>query len=283
MYMIITEKGLPTKCEYCDCDLKWDGVDLVCTNPYCLKIGYESVKAWCMNVAPIDGLGWKTIDKLLHQLISDFNIDSVKKLYNVANSFTRFSTDKPNSEKGLVNQMLDKLAYGKDVTLSQFILGLNIPGIGKISAKDFENWDKTDIINDILNKNELAFTDLAFIFQNKNVANDLLTEYNNYFCECYNLVKSHLMINNKDIVKDSFNNNVKEKGQVVITGKLSMKRADFENILKQNGWFVVSKVSKDVRYLITNTPDSNTVKNREADVLGIEKINEENFIKIMED
>ena len=272
--MIITEKGLPVKCEYCDCNLEWDGVDLVCTNPYCLKIGYEAVKSWCINIAPIDNLGWKTIEKILNQYFPPFDW-TIDGLYNLT---PIVKIGKEGSERDLFNKMLNKL-HDK-ITVSQFLLALNIPGLGKIGAKAVENHDcAKQFIESIINFDRSYIDEFGYIIQNKNVAKFCFYEYKSTIEHCYNLVKDQITFDSRTL--DA--NDVKEKGKVVITGKLSMKRADFENILKQNGWSVVSKVNKDVKYLITNTPDSNTVKNKEADVLGIEKINEENFIKIMED
>ena len=54
-------------------------------------------------------------------------------------------------------------------------------------------------------------------------------------------------------------------------------------MLENKGWKVSNKINKDVSYLITNTPNSGTSKNKEADRLGITKITEYDFnSKILE-
>ena len=56
-----------------------------------------------------------------------------------------------------------------------------------------------------------------------------------------------------------------------------MPRNKFEKILNEHGFVLVSDITKDTQYLITNTPDSNSSKNAKADKLGIPKITEAEF------
>ena len=67
---------------------------------------------------------------------------------------------------------------------------------------------------------------------------------------------------------------------VVITGKLiSMKRADFEEFLNKYNVNLQKSIAYNTDYLITNTPDSNTTKNRDAELKGVPKITELDFIE----
>lgn len=71
---------------------------------------------------------------------------------------------------------------------------------------------------------------------------------------------------------------------VVITGKLeSMKRDDFEQLLNKNGVNLQKSISSTTDYLITNTPESGTIKNRRADMLGVKKITELDFIVLLKE
>ena len=71
---------------------------------------------------------------------------------------------------------------------------------------------------------------------------------------------------------------------VVITGKLnSMKRDDFEKLLKNFGIKLQKSISSTTDYLITNDPNSDTVKNRTANRLGIQKVSELDFIVILKE
>ena len=64
-----------------------------------------------------------------------------------------------------------------------------------------------------------------------------------------------------------------------VTGKLKTfaSRDELKVCLDACGATLTEKLSYDVNYLITNTPDSGTAKNREAESLGISRITEAQF------
>lgn len=71
---------------------------------------------------------------------------------------------------------------------------------------------------------------------------------------------------------------------VVITGKLeSMRRADFEKLLNDCKVHLQAGISSTTDYLITNTPNSGTSKNKKAEELGIPKITELDFIQLLKE
>lgn len=278
--MIITkEELLPTNCEFCGSKLTWDGPNLVCSNINCKNLALEHIKAWLTNLAPIDGLGWKTIEKLLNETKQVFN--TVFDIYNYAKDRNnRWLNVKENSEKDLFNKMLDKLV-NHSIKISNFLLALKIPGLGKIGAESIENSNKAkEAFYDIINFNsETSYFDYSSniwvgLLQDANVAESLYFDYRKYFIDCFELVKDQIIFD-ISLPKEK----VESKGTVAITGTLnSMKRDDFVKLLNSKGWLVVPKINKNTNYLITNTPNSNTTKNKEADLLGIGKITEKDFI-----
>ena len=286
--MITTTNSLPVHCEFCGSKLTWDGVNLVCSNPNCSNVADEKLKAWITSIAPVEGIGWKTIKKCLD--ISPwipFSVNTLEDLYKVVNNpLARNHHVKPNSEADLFNQVLDKL--GGPITISQFLLALKIPGLGKIGAKAVEDsLDAKIAFESILcskyAKNfdydidlEEASSIWTKLLQDKNTAMSLYTEHLDYFVSCYNLVKDQIQF-------ERINNDTEivEKGTVVITGSLSIKRDEFVKKLEQAGWKMASKITKDTSYLITNTPDSGTSKNKEADKLGVRKITEQEAMSIL--
>ena len=64
-----------------------------------------------------------------------------------------------------------------------------------------------------------------------------------------------------------------------VTGKLKTfaNRDELKACLDACGATLMENLSRDVNYLITNTPDSDTAKNREAESLGIPRITEAQF------
>ena len=69
---------------------------------------------------------------------------------------------------------------------------------------------------------------------------------------------------------------------ICITGKLThfKNRDEFTKAVQDRGGKVVSSVSKNTNWLVTNTPDSGTSKNVTAQKLGIPIITEEEFVNL---
>ena len=66
------------------------------------------------------------------------------------------------------------------------------------------------------------------------------------------------------------------------TGELdTMKRSEAENIVKANGGSVKSSVSKGLSFLVTNTPESGSSKNKKAAELNITIITESEFLALV--
>ena len=65
----------------------------------------------------------------------------------------------------------------------------------------------------------------------------------------------------------------------VVTGKLKtfVSRDEFRECIESGGAILTEKLDETVNYLITNTPNSGTVKNRQAVKLGIKRITEDEF------
>ena len=74
----------------------------------------------------------------------------------------------------------------------------------------------------------------------------------------------------------SYDTEVAHKGKIAITGKLSVKRADFEKELRAAG-FTPADISRETCFLITDDPNSSSSKNKKADAWGIKKITEQEF------
>ena len=66
------------------------------------------------------------------------------------------------------------------------------------------------------------------------------------------------------------------------TGELhTLKRKDAEALVQEKGGSIKSSVTKGLTYLVTNTPDSGSSKNKKAQELGTEIITEEAFLQLL--
>lgn len=66
-----------------------------------------------------------------------------------------------------------------------------------------------------------------------------------------------------------------------ITGALKKPRKYYQDLILDNGGEYKSSMSKNVTYLITNTPDSNTIKNQKAQDLGISIITDDDLFEMI--
>ena len=72
-----------------------------------------------------------------------------------------------------------------------------------------------------------------------------------------------------------------EKKFIAVTGALQkMKRKDFEAYIAQYGYELTSNLKK-CKYLVTNTPNSGSSKNKDAQKYGVEIITEEDFLNLL--
>jgi DNA ligase (NAD+) len=66
------------------------------------------------------------------------------------------------------------------------------------------------------------------------------------------------------------------------TGTLStMTRAHAQELVREAGGRVSSSVTRDLSYLVTNSPESGSSKNRKAAEYGVEIISEEAFVQML--
>jgi len=71
--------------------------------------------------------------------------------------------------------------------------------------------------------------------------------------------------------------------KIVVTGDLNhwKDRNDFKTKIELMGHKMIGSISKKTDYLVTNTPNSGTIKNKKAKELGIPVVTEEEIIKIL--
>lgn len=265
-----------TTCPECGNVLEWSGVDLKCNNKECSNKDYQNLRIWVNNIAQVDGIS----EKLIFGFFEELGIDSLEKLYNYKYDDLEFTGEAKNTHKGKFNLVLNKL-FNENIDLNKLLVGLNIQMLGKKSA-------------DKLAGDRKFVEALPEMIQNnfKNISNDIKEHVKNLVGEVF----SQTMFNDENIKKlqhikyvvgriavhvvDNENND--EKIPVVITGKLSIPRKDFESYLNKNGYEVKNNITKTIKYLITDNPNSKSSKNLKADELGIEKITESQIRDIIE-
>lgn len=270
-----------SKCPECGELLEWDGCHLKCVNPYCGNAIIQDLMMWLNNVAPLDNFGDKLRIKFLRKYLGeDLSVESVmesKDLIGMCNLYKEMSPSLLISKQLLLfSEMCDKL-FRQSVPLVNALRALNIPRLGdKTSDKLADNPALVDKIYEASLSADLPDEDSTVVVDGSLV--DELREYigaaNGTSIISHIEKFSRLKYIYPRIIKDTIS--VESNGRVAITGKLSVKRSDFEKELKAHGW-MVGDISKETGFLITDNPTSASSKNKKADQWGITKITESEF------
>lgn len=253
---------LPVTCPVCGSALS-KGVTLRCNNPNCSNQTIQDTLTWLKLLSPEDGLGDTLILKYIKELYSEPSIES---LMSEPNAILNLSSQ---GQAGLMLAMLSRL-YSLDYKfrLSQALQALNIPRVGQITAEKLSEYP--ELIRKTLSKNELDYQDILTLSNvvGQATVNAIQDNFEKW-------LRLNLIIDK--IYWDTPTYTAKiDLGKVAITGKLSVKRSDFEAELKSAG-YAVGDITKDTKFLITDDPNSLSSKNLKADKLGITKITEAEF------
>lgn len=269
-------------CPECGEPLEKGGCHLKCNNPYCGNAILQDLMIWLNNIAPLDNFGDKLRIKFLQKYLnSNLSVESVMKskdLIGMCNLYKEmYPSPLVSKQLLLFSEMCDKL-FTQHVLMVNALRALNIPRLGdKTSEKLASNPELVNKIYEASLSENIEDDDSTVVVDGALV--DELREYigaANGISIISNIHKfSRLRYVYPRIVAE-VEDTVTSNGRVAITGKLSVKRSDFEKELKSHGW-MVGEITKDTDYLITDNPSSSSSKNKKADQLGIIKITESEF------
>lgn len=260
-----TGAQMPDTCPECGEKLYWNGVHLTCINLHCPNMIRQDLLAWINNIAPLDDFGDTLRLKYIYDLYGR-EVVSVEDMMDTPELGSKYQQG--GVQDNLFVQMV-RLLHTRKIPANEAIMALNIPRFG----------DKTSV--------KLA--------QQPEILERIMEEAMTT-CDPVNLldINGYIGDANADAIRDNlwkfarlryvwnrieFKNVTEAKGKIAITGKLSVPRKAFEKELTQAGW-TCGDISKETRFLITDSPNSNTSKNQKADKLGIQKITESEFRKM---
>lgn len=274
---ILESEYLPIICPVCGHKLEWEGVDLKCNNKECPNIKLSDLQQWCESVGETDGLQWT----LMKQYLDLYGITDILKLYNNKEMVLRDLEFRKLSITELkVKEFFNKL-YIENISIEKALIGLNVPRLGVKTAKllatrkdliynlllmalgqlniEADNWTRHNLLELVKDATTSS------IYENISKFETLkYTYYDNMLSSCR-------------LVFDE-PNNLTDKKYVAVTGALNtMKRKDFETYIGKFGYELTSNLKK-CDYLITNTPNSGSSKNKDAQKYGVPLITEIEFI-----
>lgn len=215
------------------------------------------------NILEISDVSEKTIERILdiydvRDMWEIFDLD-----YDALKTYNGFGNKK-------VENIKQQLENKKKVSIKTFIACLGIPGFASSRISEFVDYYniKQPIDMFISNYDELkevqGFSDI--------MVNNLDTWLYEHHTEILELAKRLTIEDEPTQVK-----NVLGGKKFCITGKTSMKRTEFEKLIKENNGKISSINQAD--YLITNDTSTGTAKNKAAIEKGITIISEKQFFE----
>ncbi|MCM1222905.1 MAG: hypothetical protein NC548_51485 [Lachnospiraceae bacterium] len=257
---------LPRVCPSCGTTLELNGVHLQCPNRDCKNSDVQDALIWMANIVPADGLGDTLKLKYLGELLGEDNI-SIDAMY------AHGPIEHINSayvKERLFNETFNRM-FTDQIRLDAAIRALNIPRFGDVTATKLARYSE-EIQKVFIDGRKVGpMQQIQYLEVLKSVG---AANYQSLMDNRYKMTRLNLI---KDQIIWADNSGSDYRGDVVITGKLSVKRAVFEEELRKAGYVATSSVKKDTKYLITDDPNSGSSKNRTADKYGIPKITEREF------
>lgn len=259
----------PTKCPYCGAPVRAEGAFIYCTNDVsCAPQIVDKITHFASKSAmDIDGFSEKTAELLLNER----GVKDYSDLYELTDESLR-NLDGFADLK--IKNLLSSIEKSKNAKLANFIFALGIKNIGKKASKQLEKAFKTydnlknatvEQIVELDDFGEITAQSVVDYFQNE--AN--LAQIDKLFSlgvKLFEMEEKTGALTGKN---------------VVLTGSLpTLKRSQAEHLIVENGGAVSASVSKSVNLVVAGEDAGSKLE--KAQKLGIEIINESQFLKLIE-
>jgi DNA ligase (NAD+) len=254
----------PTDCPDCGDQVVFQGENLVCLNTNkCISQVIGHIKNW---IKEINILEWG--DTLIEKLVQTGKVMTVADLYTLT---VDQLADIDRMGKKSAQKCYDNLWAAKEVPLEVLLGGLSIPTIGQSTIKA--------IMKDGCNTLEKFGQLGAAQFEQVSGVGPVKAQF-----------LADGLKNNQQLILDLLVNGVKIKEIIngklsgksfAVTGTLSIKRAEIEKMITENGGEVKNSVGKNLSYLIIADPQSTSSKAQAARKMGTALINETQFLDLI--
>lgn len=261
-----TEASVITNCPECGHALSWSGVHLMCVNNNCPNAVKQDTLIWMENIAPTEGLGDTLKLSMLNTLVESGELSDLS-VETIMDSSLKLSDTTISAQKNLFAAMWRSL-HSCTVSMQKALLALNIPRLGGVTSKKLASDVETVwMLNQsaLAGETKLQLPLLMKLYTVVGQADAQAIEANLWKFSRLQYLRGRIG-----------SSQIEFRGQVAITGKLSVRRADFEKELRSSG-YSVGELSKSTLCLITDDPNSSSSKNLKASRLNIPKLSEAEF------
>jgi DNA ligase (NAD+) len=248
----------PTHCPLCSVKLVRKGAYIECQNKSCEGEVAGALAKW-LGKTGIKGIG----DSILQELITD--VKDIADLYEADSSV--FAKAAKGSDK-TGKKIYRVVQASREMPLAIFLSALHIDSLGSTNGQRIAAHFKT--LDKVLAASEADFRKVEGISENASKIRVGLT-------------RKEALIRKLDQLLDIQEVRVGALSgfSFCITGKMQSgkKRPEIEGWVKEHGG-LIKGVDKNLSYLVTDTPDSGSSKNKKADKYGVKKITEEELYKL---
>jgi DNA ligase (NAD+) len=257
----------PKNCPSCDSKLVIDDIWLMCENEQCPAKVKEEILNY-IHKAGIDDLSDKRLDEMINKglvkEIPDLYELTIKKLLLL---------DKVKDK--MANKMYKNIQNSKEQTLVQFISAIGLEGVSTAKSEKIisQGYNTLEKIQNLKLEQMLSIEGFA-----EKSSTDILSSLKKKDKLIAKLVKVGVNVKADEI---SLGEGPLSGNKFCITGELTMPRPEFEKLIKKSGGVMVSSVSKNTSYLITNEEESSSSKYVKAKDLGIPIISEKKLLKMI--
>ena len=273
---------IPEKCPICCGRTKIvkenDSEVLMCMNDDCQgKLLGKLSHAVSRNALNVDNLSEATLEKF----ISLGWLDSIKSIYHLSDYKGKMYSLEGFGKKS-VDKLLESIERSRETTLDRFIYALSVPMIGKSASKDIAKHFKYnfDEFYHCFSCGYGYFWNLKVdgigVVASNNIQKFAVTHADKVF----ELSKEFTF---KIPDESNHNQNIIQGKTFVITGSLEKysNRDELKSIIESNGGKVSGSVSAKTFALINNDIESSSSKNKKAKSFGVQIINEEQFMQLL--
>ena len=259
-----TDFSHPENCPSCGEKLVIDDIRLVCVNEKCPAVIKESILYFVQKIG-IDDLSSKRLDEFINKKL----ITSIVDLYKLKEE-DLLTLDK--FKERLATKIISAINKSKNVDFITFMSALGISGGAYNKCEKIY----THGINSLDKLKNLKEEDLLKI---ESFAEKSSSEFVKSLSERISLIEELEGVGFNFEEKVIADTAIRGK-KICITGSLSRKRSEIENDIRDNGGIVVSSVSKNTDYLLTNEA-SGSSKYKKAISLEIPIISEDDFANLI--
>ena len=248
----------PAKCPKCGEPTRFDGVNLWCGNRQCEGRRLQSILHWFVTIG-MKGFGESTFETLMK-----YGAGSIRHIYNITPEALHEIMGKKSAQN-----FIKELDRTMTMTEGTFLAALGVTGLGQskseavIKAFGFEN------VFDIDPK-ELAKTYGFADISSESICSGL--------AEVKDLARELLSV----VVVKSYSGNLSGKSFCGTGALKTMSRDGLKQKIVENGGIYKTSVSMGLDFLVTNTPDSGSSKNKKAQKYGTIIITEDQLLELID-